>query len=171
MEVNYFCYKCQVVVHGGLKYFQAHMRTPDHKPPYICGQDNCVLDYKYLSSLYDHIKKRHQNVMQRNADADEQDLEPQAFGGDNEDDDDEDNNGADGGEEEGPTRADSSASQERPLKSADLSRTAERVVLNLRSSTYMTASALKSVQKESFTLIQDTSAHLKMHVEEYLAKT
>lgn len=176
MEVDYnlHCFKCKIIVPGGFKGFQHHLQRRDHCPPFVCGQGTCAFDFAQRKSLYDHVRVHHSVVPL-------EEVEDQNLDGRNDildEDEDTDTDEAMQVDEEQQVSQDNMQQLELPLEQnvaavpvVDLKRSAELAVLKLRSVTYMTGTAIQTVQEQAHSLMQDTAVLLKGKLEEFLSKS
>lgn len=183
--VTYYCSRCNNYVCGGLSAFQRHLRSPDHVPPYVCGQGGCANQYMLRPSFYSHLRQyhsqgsgpahhAHHGVFGDQDQHQDHQLQEHGHDGDvmgqgqlalgvQEDNVEQENMELVQEEQE-------AAGEELFPIPVDLECSAELALLNMRSINYMTGVAVESVQDQCFNMMQDTATFLKRKVQEFFSQ-
>lgn len=179
---QFFCHKHQTNIPGGYESFREHINRKDHVAPFICGQGGFAL----RSSLFRHIRDHHFStppevpVVPANNAYDVQCRSVACY------DSAPDSSVPSACSIEEIFREDMSIAEEQESEACDedqeaeayneepapinLRTSAELSVLRLRSITYMTGTAMKAVEAECFSMMQDTVLYLKSKVQDFLSE-
>ncbi|KAK3911240.1 Zinc finger protein 605 [Frankliniella fusca] len=161
----YRCVPCNITFQGVRPFLNHHrnVRIP-HTPPIQCSE--CLLNYEHLTSLVRHIKDVHYAEPAQGPGQEEPPEDPPEENADLEEMDGGEENQAEG-EAEADSNSDYSADDGENNHPIDLSKSAGRMVLNLRQTGTITTSMIQRCQEECFHMMQEVAASIRQEVKKF----